>query len=297
MLEVAAEYHIEAEAIGGSEFPEVEARRARGAVPQVLPAADVGCQLPSPAQERPRPVRVPRTMTGAAACDGLSRRRLQPGDGGPDGHDDPRRPRRRRREDRAAARRLRARRARLSHVEPRQALGGARPDARVPTVPRPLALAQSADVVLESFRPGVAERLGIGYEAVVAANPRVVYCSITGFGRDDPRSQRRTYEVDVAATAGRMVGLDLLSGAIPNQDRDAPLYTAAPIASYGAGATGAARHPRRVARAPAHRRGAAGRHQPASPAKPRSSCARTWAAAGPTARVSPRHRAPCTAGS
>ena len=97
-----------------------------------------------------------------------------------------------------------------------------------------LALAETADVVVESFRPGVAERLGIGYEAVAAVNPRVVYCSITGYGRDDPRSQRRTYEVDVAATAGRMVGLDLLSGAIPNQDRDAPLYTAAPIASYGA---------------------------------------------------------------
>ena len=99
---------------------------------------------------------------------------------------------------------------------------------------RALALAQSADVVVESFRPGVAERLGIGFAAVAAENPGVVYCSITGFGRDDPRSRRRTYEVDVAATAGRMVGLDLLSGAIPNQDRDAPLYTAAPIASYGA---------------------------------------------------------------
>jgi crotonobetainyl-CoA:carnitine CoA-transferase CaiB-like acyl-CoA transferase len=97
-----------------------------------------------------------------------------------------------------------------------------------------LSLAQGADIVVESFRPGVAERFGIGYETVAAVNPRVVYCSITGYGRDDPRSQRRTYEVDVAATAGRMVGLDLLSGAIPNQDRDAPLYTAAPIASYGA---------------------------------------------------------------
>ena len=97
-----------------------------------------------------------------------------------------------------------------------------------------LRLAQDVDVLVESFRPGVAERLGVGYAAVAAGNPRVVYCSITGFGRDDPRSQRATYEAIVAATTGRMVGLDALSGAIPNQDRAAPLYTAAPVASYGA---------------------------------------------------------------
>jgi crotonobetainyl-CoA:carnitine CoA-transferase CaiB-like acyl-CoA transferase len=97
------------------------------------------------------------------------------------------------------------------------------------------ALVQGADVVVESFRPGVAARLGIGYDAVAAANPAAVYCSITGFGRHDPRSRRRWYEAVVAATAGRMVGLDPLSGAVPNQDRRAPIYTAAPIASYGAG--------------------------------------------------------------
>lgn len=100
---------------------------------------------------------------------------------------------------------------------------------------RAAALAHDADVVVESFRPGVAERLGVGYKGVTAANPAAVYCSITGFGRHDPRSQRRCYEAVVAATAGRMVGLDLLSGAVPNQDRQAPIYTAAPIASYGAG--------------------------------------------------------------
>src|SRR6478735_5727893 len=56
--------------------------------------------------------------------------------------------------------------------------------------------------------------LALAETADVVVNPRVVYSSITGYGRDDPRSQRRTYEVDVAATVGRMVGLDLLSGAI-----------------------------------------------------------------------------------
>jgi crotonobetainyl-CoA:carnitine CoA-transferase CaiB-like acyl-CoA transferase len=100
---------------------------------------------------------------------------------------------------------------------------------------RARALVERADVVVESFRPGVATRLGVGYDAVAAANPAAVYCSITGFGRHDPRSRRPWYEALVAATAGRMVGLDPLSGAIPDQDRAAPIYTAAPIASYGAG--------------------------------------------------------------
>ena len=96
------------------------------------------------------------------------------------------------------------------------------------------ALAASADVVIEGYRPGVAERLGIGYDDLAGANPGLVYCSITGFGRDDERSARPVYEHVVAARTGRMVGLDLLSGALPEQDRAAPIYTAAPVASYGA---------------------------------------------------------------
>lgn len=47
-------------------------------------------------------------------------------------------------------------------------------------------LAATADVVVENFRPGVAERIGIGYDALSAINPRLVYCSITGFGRSGP---------------------------------------------------------------------------------------------------------------
>jgi crotonobetainyl-CoA:carnitine CoA-transferase CaiB-like acyl-CoA transferase len=97
-----------------------------------------------------------------------------------------------------------------------------------------MVLARTADVVVTSARPGALERVGLGYDAIAAANPSVVHASVTGFGRDDPRSQRRTYEGIVAATCGRMVGLDPLSGAIPDQDRAAPIYTAAPIASYGA---------------------------------------------------------------
>ena len=53
-----------------------------------------------------------------------------------------------------------------------------------------LSLAKSAGVVVESFRPGVVARLGVGYEAVCAVNPRVVYCSISGYGHSGPYAQR-----------------------------------------------------------------------------------------------------------
>src|SRR5215469_5169092 len=50
-------------------------------------------------------------------------------------------------------------------------------------------LADRADIVIESFRPGVAERLGLGYEALAAPNPRLLYLSVRGFGGDGPYAQ------------------------------------------------------------------------------------------------------------
>jgi crotonobetainyl-CoA:carnitine CoA-transferase CaiB-like acyl-CoA transferase len=65
-----------------------------------------------------------------------------------------------------------------------------------------LQLADTADVVLENFRPGVMDRLGLGYEAVRARNPDVVYASLTGYGPVGPYSDRSVYDTVMQAYAG-----------------------------------------------------------------------------------------------
>ena len=65
-----------------------------------------------------------------------------------------------------------------------------------------LALASTADVVVESFRPGVVDRLGIGYDAVSARNRGVVYCSTSGYGQSGPHAQWAGHDVDYLAVGG-----------------------------------------------------------------------------------------------
>jgi alpha-methylacyl-CoA racemase len=65
-----------------------------------------------------------------------------------------------------------------------------------------LSLADRADVIIESFRPGVVDRLGIGPVAVASRNPRLVYCSTSGFGQTGPRSAWAGHDVNYLATAG-----------------------------------------------------------------------------------------------
>jgi crotonobetainyl-CoA:carnitine CoA-transferase CaiB-like acyl-CoA transferase len=67
-----------------------------------------------------------------------------------------------------------------------------------------LRLAESADVVLENNRPGVAARLGVDYETVREVNPRLVYASISGFGQTGPYSQRPGYDLIAQGLAGVM---------------------------------------------------------------------------------------------
>lgn len=92
-----------------------------------------------------------------------------------------------------------------------------------------LALAERADVVIESFRPGVTARLGIGYEHVRALNHRVVYCSTTGFGQSGPASRWAGHDIDYLAVAG------CLAAGEPAADGRPPLPGATLADSAGGG--------------------------------------------------------------
>jgi alpha-methylacyl-CoA racemase len=63
-------------------------------------------------------------------------------------------------------------------------------------------LAASADVVIEQFRPGVMDRLGLGFDALSALNPRLIYCAITGWGQDGPLSSVAAHDLNYQAEAG-----------------------------------------------------------------------------------------------
>ena len=63
-------------------------------------------------------------------------------------------------------------------------------------------LAREADVIVEAFRPGVVDRLGIGYTQVKTVNPRIVYCSIAAFGQTGPYAKRPAHDVSIEAESG-----------------------------------------------------------------------------------------------
>ena len=90
-----------------------------------------------------------------------------------------------------------------------------------------LALVRKAHVVLEGFRPGVVDRLGIGYRQAVAANPQIVYCSISGYGQDGPYRLLAGHDINYLGYTGL---LDL--GGF--EDRT-PVMPAMPIADYSGG--------------------------------------------------------------
>jgi crotonobetainyl-CoA:carnitine CoA-transferase CaiB-like acyl-CoA transferase len=84
-------------------------------------------------------------------------------------------------------------------------------------------LIASADVAIENFRSGVMERLGVGPQAMTGMNPRLVYCSLPGFGSDDPRAQVRGWEGVIGAATGAYRATRASNGK--------PVYTVIPYGS------------------------------------------------------------------
>ncbi|MBI3653081.1 MAG: CoA transferase [Acidobacteria bacterium] len=90
-----------------------------------------------------------------------------------------------------------------------------------------LRLAETADVVMEQFRPGVVERLGIGYKRVAEINPRLVYCALTGFGQDGPHRDRSGHDLNYLALSG-VLGLT-------TDDRGKPAMSGTQVADLAGG--------------------------------------------------------------
>jgi crotonobetainyl-CoA:carnitine CoA-transferase CaiB-like acyl-CoA transferase len=93
-------------------------------------------------------------------------------------------------------------------------------------------LVQTADVVLESFRPGVMERLGLGWESLRALNPRLVYCAISGYGQDGPYRDVVGHDVNYLGVAGAL--------SVTGPRGGAPLVPGVQVADLGGGALFAA---------------------------------------------------------
>jgi crotonobetainyl-CoA:carnitine CoA-transferase CaiB-like acyl-CoA transferase len=93
-------------------------------------------------------------------------------------------------------------------------------------------LAESADVFVENFRPGAFDRLGLGYEALSLANPRLIYCSISGFGHSGPYRERGGFDL----IAQGMSGIMSFTGEI---GAERPVACGVPLSDLNAGCFGA----------------------------------------------------------
>ena len=88
-------------------------------------------------------------------------------------------------------------------------------------------LARAADVLIESYRPGTAERLGIGYEALAEVNPGLVYASISGFGATGPYAERGGYDIIMQGASGIM--------SVTGETGGDPAKAGVPLTDIGAG--------------------------------------------------------------
>jgi crotonobetainyl-CoA:carnitine CoA-transferase CaiB-like acyl-CoA transferase len=90
-----------------------------------------------------------------------------------------------------------------------------------------MALVRTADVLVESFRPGVTKRLGVDYDAVAAINPRLVYASISGFGQTGPYANRPGFDLIAQGMSGIM--------SVTGEPDATPMKCGVPIADLSAG--------------------------------------------------------------
>lgn len=90
-----------------------------------------------------------------------------------------------------------------------------------------MSLAETADVIVEGFRPGVAERLGIDYEAVSRRNEEIVYCSLSGYGQDGPYEQWAGHDVNYIGIGGLLY----MTGSPDGE----PVIPGLPVADFGGG--------------------------------------------------------------
>lgn len=94
-----------------------------------------------------------------------------------------------------------------------------------------LKLVRTADVVVENFRPGVMNRLGVGYEVLKGVNPQIIYCAISGFGQDGPWVHRPAYDQIIQGASGVM--------SITGNSESGPLRVGYPVADTVGGITAA----------------------------------------------------------
>lgn len=92
-------------------------------------------------------------------------------------------------------------------------------------------LAAGVDVMIENWRPGTAKRLGVSFDDIKAVNPRIVYCSISGFGQDGPMAPRPAYDHIIQAVSGIM--------SVTGTPETAPSRTGPPLVDYLTGLSGA----------------------------------------------------------
>lgn len=89
-------------------------------------------------------------------------------------------------------------------------------------------LAETADVFVENYRPGSMDKMGLGYDRLAAINPRLVYCSVSGFGLDGPYRERGGFDLVTQAMSGLM-------SFVGEAGSDTPCSTAVPISDLNAG--------------------------------------------------------------